>query len=67
MSEIILKDYGWCQITNRHDKYYIRYDKGGIAVEMVENEVSKNEADRALVSQEEAEKIVIQIQKNKKA
>lgn len=61
--DTILKDYGWCQIIERHNKYIIRYDKGGIAVQMVENEISKEEADKALFNQIEAEKIIIEIQK----
>lgn len=59
----ILKDYGWCQIIKRQGKYIICYDKGGVAVQMVENEISKDEANKALINQLEAEKVIIKIQK----
>lgn len=63
MSDIILKDYGWCQVLQRDDKFVIRYDAGGIAVKMVESEISREEADKAIVNQQRAEEVVINIQK----
>ncbi|HTH54585.1 MAG TPA: hypothetical protein VL728_00980 [Cyclobacteriaceae bacterium] len=63
MNEKILKDYGWCQVIQRDNKFIIRYDAGGIAVKMVENEISKEEAEKALVDQLKAEEIVLVIQR----
>ncbi|SHG62688.1 hypothetical protein SAMN04488109_1136 [Chryseolinea serpens] len=63
MNDEILKDYGWCQVIKRGDKYIIRYDKGGVAIKMIESEVSKKDANRALANQLEAEKVIIEIQK----
>lgn len=63
----LLKDYGWCQIFERDNKYIIRYDKGGIAVNMVEVILTIEQAHRALVNQFEAEKLVIELQKEERA
>ena len=54
----ILEDYGWCQILKNNEDYFLNYDGGGIAVEMKTIEVSKSEAEVALKSQEDAEKVV---------
>ena len=59
----VLKDYGWCQILQRDEEYVIRYDRGGIAVNMVEANLSIEEAQRALANELEAEKLVIELQK----
>ncbi len=59
----VLADYGWCQVIKRDNIYIIRYDKGGIAVQMDEIEVTEIEATKALINQIEAEKVVIDIQK----
>ncbi|NJM24266.1 MAG: hypothetical protein HC859_00720 [Bacteroidia bacterium] len=65
MQENILKDYGWCQVITRDDKYILRFDRGGVAVKMTEYPVSKQEADKALIDQLQAEKVIIEIQKRK--
>ena len=36
----ILADYGWCQVIKRDN---IRYDRGGIAVQMDEIEITEIE------------------------
>ena len=59
----ILQDYGWCQIIKRDNQYFIRYDSGGIAVKMIECQVDKEEAEKALIDQLQAEKVIIEIQK----
>ena len=59
----VLKDYGWCQILQRDNEYIIRYDQGGIAVNMTEVTISKEQALRAIANQFEAESIVIHLQK----
>ena len=59
----VLKDYGWCQILQRDNQYIIRYDKGGVAVNMIEATVTIEQAQLALANQFEAEKLVIQLEK----
>lgn len=56
----ILKDYGWCQVKKRHDEYFICYDKGGIAVKMVEMNITREEAEKAVVNQQDAENVIRQ-------
>lgn len=56
--EFVLEDYGWCQIIQRSDKYYIKYDAGGIVIQMKEIEVNKEQVNRAMESQIEAENII---------
>ncbi|MDC1285750.1 hypothetical protein N8Z33_03585 [Flavobacteriaceae bacterium] len=63
MNEDILKDYGWCQVIKRDSKYFIRYDGGGVAVKMIECQVDKEDANKALIDQLQAEKVIIEIQK----
>jgi hypothetical protein len=65
MNEKILKDYGWCQIIQRETEYIIRYDGGGIAIHMMNEKISKSQADKALINQYEAEQIVKEILRNK--
>lgn len=64
MSKEILKDYGWCQIIKRHDKYFVFYDAGGISVKMVELGITKDEAKEAMINQHEAETVIRSKQKN---
>lgn len=61
----VLEDYGWCQIIKRDNIYILRYDIGGIAVQMDEIVITEIEATKALINQIEAEKVVIDIQKRR--
>lgn len=63
----VLKDYGWCQLLERDNDYIIRYDKGGIAVNMVEAALTIEQAQSALVNEFEAEKLVIELEKQDRA
>ena len=65
MNDKILKDYGWCQVIQRGTGYIIRYDDGGIAIHMIEEKINKFQANKALINQYEAEKVVKEILKNK--
>ena len=58
VEEIILKDYGWCQVIQRFGKYFIKYDAGGIVVQMREMEVNKKKANIAMKNQIKAEEII---------
>jgi hypothetical protein len=66
MSDIILKDYGWCQVIQRNDKYIIRYDGGDVTVKMMEEEINKTQFERAMLNQNEAEQVITDILKNKR-
>ena len=55
---IVLKDYGWCQIIQRSNEYIIRYDGGGIVVQMKEIKINKTQAELALIDQIHAEQII---------
>jgi len=43
----ILYDYGWCQVLRDKENYFLKYNGGGIAIEMVIIQVSKSEAEIA--------------------
>lgn len=62
-NKIILKDYGWCQILKNSNQYFIRYDLGGAVIIMNENEISKKDAKKAMVNQNKANEIVIELRK----
>lgn len=66
MREKILEDYGWCQIIQHDDNYLIRYDVGGIAIQMIEESIDKVQAEKALINQYEAEIVVKEILRRKK-
>lgn len=57
----ILKDYSWCKVLKKEEKYFISYDSGGIAVQMKEIEITESEAMRAMIDQYEAEKLIKEI------
>lgn len=59
--QIIFKDYG-IQIIKSRDKYYIQYESGEIATRTETIEISKEDAENAKVSPNEAYKIVIKYQ-----
>jgi len=60
---MILKNYDWCQVIQRDDKFFIRYDAGGVVVKMVEHEISKEDAQQAQIDQNNAEQVVRSIQR----
>ena len=63
MEEQILKDYGWCKIIQRYSEYFICYDGGGVVVKMLEMEVGKEQAAKAMLSQHEAENVIREVLK----
>jgi hypothetical protein len=62
LQDNIIKDYDWCQIIKRQEKYIIRYDTGGVAIKMTEHHISEDEAKLASVGESEAENIIRRIQ-----
>ena len=56
-----LKDYGWCQVLKKEERYFISYDAGGIAIQMKQIVITDKQALSAMVDQYEAEKIIKEI------
>ena len=54
----IIKNYDWCLVIKRLDKFILRFDSGRSAGGMIEIEVSKSEAKTACVDQYKAEEII---------
>lgn len=65
MNDIIIKDYGWCQVIKRNGKYLIRYDGGDISINMLEEELDETQFENAILNQYEAEQIILKILKSK--
>lgn len=65
MNDIIIKDYGWCQVIKRNSKYLIRYDGGDISINMLEEELDETQFENAILNQYEAEQIILKILKSK--
>jgi hypothetical protein len=63
--ERILHDIYGCQIIGRDDKFFIRFDAGHLAVKMEELEITKAEVSQAIISPEEAYKVILQATKRK--
>lgn len=59
----ILKDYGWCQLSIRENKFYFKFDTGGVVIQMTEFEVAENDTEKILKNEFEAEKIAKNILK----
>ena len=58
MERIINEKFG-CQIINRDNKLLIRFDEGEIAIRFVDYEISEQEAEIAMESEENAYKICV--------
>jgi hypothetical protein len=61
MRDILLKDYGWCQIIQRNDKYFIYYDGGGVTVQMKTIEINKKQLEISIIDQFKAEQVIREI------
>lgn len=58
MDKIISDKFG-CQIIKRGYRFFIRYDGGHFAVKMVEKEITSEDAERAMISEQEAYKVIV--------
>jgi hypothetical protein len=65
MEKIISEKFG-CRIVKRNEKYFIQYDNGQSASWMVENEITKDEAEKAILSEEFAYEVILAAQKRSK-
>jgi hypothetical protein len=59
MERIISEKFG-CKIIMRDSKFFIQYDNGQAASWIVENEITVEEAERAILSGEDAYKVILE-------
>lgn len=60
--KIIAEGFG-CQIIKRESKLYIKYDNGEAVSKMVENEITSEEAKKAMMSDKDAYQVIIEAQR----
>lgn len=65
MEKIISDKFG-CQIIERGDKTFIRYDNGQFASKMAETEITPEEAKKAMLSEDDAYKVIVAAIKREK-
>lgn len=58
MENILSNKFG-CSIIERGKKFFMRYDSGDFASKMVESEITKEEAAKALVSEKDALEVIL--------
>ena len=63
--KIISEGFG-CQIIAKENKLFIRYDGGHFAVKMVDAEITPEEAKTAMLSEEDAYKVIVAAIKREK-
>lgn len=56
-----------CKIVSRNNKLYIQYDNGQSASWIVENEITAEEAAKAILSEKDAYEVIIKAEKRGKA
>lgn len=55
-----------CKIVRRGDKLFIQYDNGQSASWIVENEVTVNEAEKAMLSEKDAYEVILEAEKRER-
>lgn len=65
MEKIISEKFG-CQIIEKNNKLFIRFDNGHIAINMVEYLITEEEAKKAMVSEKSAYEVIVNIQNKNK-
>jgi hypothetical protein len=63
MEEKIIKDYGWCTVFEINNVHFIRFDEGGVAVNMRTYKITREQAEEVAKSEELAEKLAFEVQK----
>ncbi|ALO13842.1 hypothetical protein L21SP5_00162 [Salinivirga cyanobacteriivorans] len=66
MERLISEGFG-CKIIERDSKLFIQYDNGQAASWIVENEVTADEAKKAMLSGNDAYEVILAAQKRGKA
>ncbi len=65
MERVITEKFG-CKIIERGSKFFIQYDNGQAASWIVENEVTADEAKKAILSGNDAYEVILEVQKRQK-
>jgi hypothetical protein len=65
MEKVIAENFG-CKILERNSKIYIQYDNGQAASWIVENEITIEEAKKAMKSGEYAYEVILAAEKRSK-
>ena len=65
MEKIVNEKFG-CQIIEKNDKLFIRFDEGEIVVKFVEYEITRDEAEEAMKSESEAYAVCLRAQSRNK-
>ncbi|MFY9307574.1 MAG: hypothetical protein WAQ28_00855 [Bacteroidia bacterium] len=65
MEKIIAENFG-CKIMERGSKIYIQYDNGQASSWIVENEITGEEAEKAMKSGEYAYEVILEAEKRSK-
>lgn len=66
MKENFVSEAYGCKIVKRDDKLFIQYDNGQSASWIVENEITLNEAEKAMLSEKDAYSVIIEAEKRRK-
>lgn len=61
MEKVISENFG-CRIIERDNKIFIRYDSGTSASKMVENEITAEDAKKAMLSEKDAYEVILKAQ-----
>ena len=64
MQKIIAENFG-CKIVEKDSKIYIQYDNGQAASWIVENEITNEEAEKAMQSAEMAYHVILTAEKRR--
>lgn len=62
MKNIVFSDFG-CTILRRNDRYFIRYDSGGIVSWLLENEITSDDVKKARLSEKDAYEVILKAEK----
>jgi hypothetical protein len=66
MSEVIFQDFG-AEIIKRDGRYFIRYDGGGVVMQMKELPISESDARRAQLSEKDAYQVILAAERTQSA
>ena len=61
MDKIISERFG-CQIIEKEDKLFLRFDGGHFTVKIFEYEITKEEAKKAMTSEKDVYEVILNIQ-----
>ncbi|MGB5944373.1 MAG: hypothetical protein WBG71_15920 [Leeuwenhoekiella sp.] len=58
-------DYG-CEIIERNNKLFLRFDEGHFNIQLSEYEISEEEAKKVMISSEDAYQVILKVQARNK-